>query len=665
MDQPSSTENNAIVLRIKFKSPSLDEFIGRYGADVSPGGIFIRTKQPVEVGTSLQFDFTLADGSPLLVGTGTVAWVRESDPARANNMPGMGLRFDKLSPESQHIHQMILAEKARKEGKALGTPQTALAPARTSPSSESLRPVVEEPPKPDANEEGFSAPITLASPTPAQVAQEQEANDFTSGGKTEISDKSIEERLREMSEAGSAPSPIPKTSERAIPSSLLDSATESAMESAIIDPGSVPVEMSEPTSGEAPGLAPVTSSSRASGRPTSGERRAAGFAALLDLGGPPPSPADAVPVETVPELSGGAPLEETESEKTEPVLAPMAEVSSVPAAPIAAAAAQVAPAPAPEPFDMGIIAAEPARSGAKAAVPSLKPKGMGKSLVAVAVLGAIVAFVAVYLAKTKPWEQPAQPQVQVPVQVPVVVAPPAPPPSPPPPTVNPAPAPAPAANPAPEPAKPAVVEKAAPVKSVEAKPADEKAASSGHEAASGKSTGKTGQKPSDKASAESVAVVEEDTYRLYFRSTPLGAEVLIDGEYFSRTPCDRRILDPKKPTAVLIRKEGFESYERMLGPSDEWTKKGHENSIRITARLTKAKVGAAEATPSAATATESASAAKPETAPAVKPESKQEPAKPAAAPATKSSIFKPVPNLDEPKKGKPAPNFDEAGKAKE
>ena len=89
---------------------------------MSPGGIFIRTKQPVEVGTSLQFEFSLADGAPLLFGMGTVAWVRESDPARANNVPGMGLRFDKLTPESQHTHQLILAEKARKEGKASSTP---------------------------------------------------------------------------------------------------------------------------------------------------------------------------------------------------------------------------------------------------------------------------------------------------------------------------------------------------------------------------------------------------------------------------------------------------------------------------------------------------------------------------------------------------------------
>ena len=40
MDQPSSADDSGITLRIKFKSESVDAFIARYGADVSPGGIF-------------------------------------------------------------------------------------------------------------------------------------------------------------------------------------------------------------------------------------------------------------------------------------------------------------------------------------------------------------------------------------------------------------------------------------------------------------------------------------------------------------------------------------------------------------------------------------------------------------------------------------------------
>ena len=121
MDEPSSPEGNAITLRIKFKSASLDEFVARYGVDVSAGGIFIRTKQPLAVGSLLHFDFSLADGSPLMAGLGTVVWVREPEPSRVGSIPGMGVRFDQLSPESQQIHQQILAAKAGHGDRPTGT----------------------------------------------------------------------------------------------------------------------------------------------------------------------------------------------------------------------------------------------------------------------------------------------------------------------------------------------------------------------------------------------------------------------------------------------------------------------------------------------------------------------------------------------------------------
>src|SRR5438045_2879565 len=115
MDQPSSADDSGITLRIKFKSESVDAFIARYGADVSPGGIFIRTRNPLGVGTSLRFEFSLADGQPLLLGHGTVVWVREPDQARAGVVPGMGVRFDKLTAESQAVLGTILAGKTGKE----------------------------------------------------------------------------------------------------------------------------------------------------------------------------------------------------------------------------------------------------------------------------------------------------------------------------------------------------------------------------------------------------------------------------------------------------------------------------------------------------------------------------------------------------------------------
>ena len=102
-----------VTLKIKFKSETLEQFIERYAVDVSQGGIFIRTKEPLAVGTQMRFEFQLRDASPLIGGEGTVVWTRENDPSRPAIAPGMGVRFDRLAEGSQNVLERILAEKAK------------------------------------------------------------------------------------------------------------------------------------------------------------------------------------------------------------------------------------------------------------------------------------------------------------------------------------------------------------------------------------------------------------------------------------------------------------------------------------------------------------------------------------------------------------------------
>nr|HEX4312585.1 TIGR02266 family protein [Kofleriaceae bacterium] len=110
-----NTKRTPVTLKIKFKSETLEQFIERYAVDVSQGGIFIRTKDPLAVGTQMKFEFQLKDASPLIAGEGTVVWTRENDPSRPAIAPGMGVRFDKLGDGSQSILERILADKARQQ----------------------------------------------------------------------------------------------------------------------------------------------------------------------------------------------------------------------------------------------------------------------------------------------------------------------------------------------------------------------------------------------------------------------------------------------------------------------------------------------------------------------------------------------------------------------
>jgi uncharacterized protein (TIGR02266 family) len=140
-----------VTLKIKFKSETLEQFIERYAVDVSQGGIFIRTKEPLAVGTQMKFEFQLRDASPLIAGEGTVVWTRENDPSRPAIAPGMGVRFDRLADGSQTVLERILAEKAKQ------------APAR-------------------GNESPTKPPLFTDTPTRVAPAPVQEALGIGSGG---------------------------------------------------------------------------------------------------------------------------------------------------------------------------------------------------------------------------------------------------------------------------------------------------------------------------------------------------------------------------------------------------------------------------------------------------------------------------------------------------
>ncbi len=112
-----TASRSPVTLKIKFKSTTLEQFIERYSVDISHGGIFIRTKEPLPVGTNLRFEFQLKDASPLITGDGTVVWTRDFDATRSGVAPGMGVRFDRLPSESQDVLAQILTHKTAKLGK--------------------------------------------------------------------------------------------------------------------------------------------------------------------------------------------------------------------------------------------------------------------------------------------------------------------------------------------------------------------------------------------------------------------------------------------------------------------------------------------------------------------------------------------------------------------
>lgn len=78
---------------------SIEEFVAEYVTDVSGGGIFIRSKHPLPVGTWVNLRFTLLlNEIEVIEGVGEVVHVTPDGPDK-----GMGVAFRQLSPEARDV----------------------------------------------------------------------------------------------------------------------------------------------------------------------------------------------------------------------------------------------------------------------------------------------------------------------------------------------------------------------------------------------------------------------------------------------------------------------------------------------------------------------------------------------------------------------------------
>lgn len=86
---------------------SLDDFLTEYVTNISSGGVFIRSKRPLPVGTLVNLSFTLLlDEVERIEGVGEVVRLSR-DPDNV----GMGVVFRQLTPESQkEIARLVAAQ---------------------------------------------------------------------------------------------------------------------------------------------------------------------------------------------------------------------------------------------------------------------------------------------------------------------------------------------------------------------------------------------------------------------------------------------------------------------------------------------------------------------------------------------------------------------------
>ncbi|RKG99528.1 TIGR02266 family protein [Corallococcus sp. CA053C] len=164
MDQGRrTTDRKSVGLLVKLKHESVGSFTEEFATNLSPGGMFIRSRTPQPVGTPVRFEVQIANGVRVLQGSATVRWVREvNDPA---GPPGMGLQFQELDTASRALVELMLQRKP-----AAGAPVTPVGAVSALPSiAPVVAPLAAAPPRPVSPPRPV-APPAAASRAPAQAS---------------------------------------------------------------------------------------------------------------------------------------------------------------------------------------------------------------------------------------------------------------------------------------------------------------------------------------------------------------------------------------------------------------------------------------------------------------------------------------------------------------
>lgn len=175
---PRDSRRVPLETRVQLKFEKFSGFINEFSANISPGGIFIRSERPAPVGTLVDFEFRLGDGFELIKGRGEVAWIRESsdDPAHP---AGMGLSFQEISPQGKELIYKVVDRHVQSGGvpfdptpPPLPPPPVAATPAPRPPVAPLARPAPQDPPIRNADRllqlfEEAAASVEASSPAPA------------------------------------------------------------------------------------------------------------------------------------------------------------------------------------------------------------------------------------------------------------------------------------------------------------------------------------------------------------------------------------------------------------------------------------------------------------------------------------------------------------------
>jgi molecular chaperone DnaK len=170
-----------LVVKLPFATP--EEFLAKYGANLSRGGIYLRSKTVKPTGTPVTLDLKLSTGARIIYASAVVHFVTGQ---QGQGVAGMGLRFLTLDPDTKRFLNTSLGSLPHAQSSeppvppGVGTPDYTVAPQAAPVLAPASTPAPgtapgAQPPTPAPAATPPPPPPSTPAPTPASAAPRSQA----------------------------------------------------------------------------------------------------------------------------------------------------------------------------------------------------------------------------------------------------------------------------------------------------------------------------------------------------------------------------------------------------------------------------------------------------------------------------------------------------------